>query len=385
MKLTGVGVTSAAGEGEAALFEAALAAVPLARPVSRYDVSGLGTKSAALVPDDVRASLEARWPGRDYAVQLALSAIEQATRTAPLDRRAGLFLGTSLGGTGSWEPWHRALVRGESAVAPRVAAHGDLAPAIAEELDLRGPVVTVSTACTSSAAALIMAADALAAGEIDRAIVVGVDAIGRFVHAGFDSLGALSPDDVPPVPFAQKRMGLWLGEGSAAVVLAREGEALARYLGGASTGDAVHVTAPDREGRGLARAITAALGGRTDVAWISAHATATKHNDAMEEIALRAVLGATLPPVHGLKTVTGHTLGACGLMEVVLATGVLARRVCPPTFGAESIVHANARPLGPGVLLSTNSAFAGNNTAIVLEGPAEGGPLAGVAPAGAPE
>lgn len=239
----------------------------------------------------------------------------------------------------------------------------------------------MSTACTSSASALIQAADAVRLGEVERALVVGVDVLCRFVHAGFDRLGALTPEHLTPRPFCADRAGMWLGEGAAAVLVVREGAGVARYLGGGAAGDGVHMTAPDRAGGGLHRASTRALReagvAPGNVAWVSAHATSTRFNDAMEAAGLARVFGAELPPVHGAKPVLGHTLGASGLLEVVLCVEALRRRERPPTHAptppdpALAHVPVDRAPaaMAPGVALSLNSAMAGHNTAIVLGAP----------------
>ncbi len=377
-----VGVVSAAGLGLDSLWRATLEARPLAAPVDRYETSDFTVRSAALVAPSLWREAERRWPGLDRSAQLALTAIDDALGGEPVAPDTALFLGTSLGAVSSWEPWHRALTRGETLPeTPMRTGHGDTAPSVARALGLRGEVVTVSTACTSSAAALMQAADALRLREIDSALVVGVDVLCRFVHAGFDRLCALTPDTAPPAPFAADRAGMWLGEAAVAVLLTRDGPAMARYLGGGTAGDGVHMTAPDRTGAGLARAITHALSEANatpdDVAWVSAHATSTRFNDAMEAAAIRAVFGDRAPPVHGVKPVTGHTLGASGLIEVALAIETLRRRTRPPTHSPrprdESLswltVDEAPAPLGEGVALSLNAAMAGHNTAIVVGAP----------------
>jgi len=381
--LRAVGAISAAGEGAPALFDAALACVPLGRPVQRYDVQKIRTPIAALIPPELLARTLARWPGLDPSVALALAVIDQATGGRPLPPRTALLVGTSLGCTASWEPWHRALTlsspsgSGEFS-APPGAAHGDVAWQVAKILGLRGPFSTVSTACTSSPAALIQAADMIHLGEVDDALVVGVDVLGTFVHAGFDALRALSPADRPPTPFGLGRAGLWLGEGAACVWLSREGQGRARLLAGATAGDAFHMTAPEPGGRGMTLAIERALSAASlapgEVCWVSAHGTGTAYNDAMEARALHRVFAEKMLPVHGLKPVIGHTLGACGVLEVALIVEALGRGLRPPTYQpcpldpelAPLPLDARAEVLEPGPVLSINAAFAGHNTALVL-------------------
>lgn len=364
VSILGVGAVCAAGDGVSALWDAVLRAQPLARPVTRYDAEGLGTRVAALHPR-----------GLD-PLTMCLAATREALGDNEIDPDTALLVGTSLGGVARWEGWHRARVKGEAGAPPAVATHDDLAPAVAAALGLRGPALTVSTACTSGAAALVTALDLLRGGEAREALVIGVDTLGTFVHAGFDRLGALSPDALPPAPFAADRAGLWLGEGCAAMRLGA-GRGLGVLRGGATAVDGVHMTAPDRTGDGLRRAIVAALrdAGCTpgEVAWVSAHATCTRHNDAMEAAALRAVFGDAMPPVHGAKPVLGHTLGACGVIEATLALLALRQGVRPPTHqraldpALPAVpLDATAQPMGPGVALSLNAAMGGHNTALVL-------------------
>lgn len=370
----GVGASTAAGAGMEALWTATLGAPSLARPVTRYDVRGLRTTRAALLRDDHDAALRARWPGEERVIALCLEAIAEATQGARLDPDLALYVGTSLGGVDAWEPWHRALVDCVELAPPACGAHDEVAPRLAAKLGLRGPAITVSTACTSGATALILAADALRDGAHPGALVVAVDVLGAFVHSGFDRLGALSPDELEPAPFAPTRSGLWLGEGSAAMLLGR-GVGVANYLGGATAYDGVHMTAPDREGRGLRRAIVAALRdarlSTRDVALLSAHGTGTVHNDAMERAAFASVFGEDIPPVHALKPVTGHTLGASGLIEAAMCVRALREGLRPPTrnsLGDNGIVRTDtsARALSGGVALSVNAAMAGHNAAVLL-------------------
>lgn len=118
--IAGVGVLTAAGCGLDALWEAMLAARPLARPVARYDTEGLSTRVAALVDDATTQRLSERWPGVDLPARMALDCVAQAAVRAALRPTAALFVGTSLGSVCSWEPWHRALVSGCREAPPRV-------------------------------------------------------------------------------------------------------------------------------------------------------------------------------------------------------------------------------------------------------------------------
>lgn len=254
----------------------------------------------------------------------------------------------------------------------------------ARALGVRGTVHTVSSACASGAIALALAADLVGSGEADIALAAGFDLWSDFVHAGFDALGALSA--TRPTPFRGDRTGLVLGEAAAAAVLLPPTAPVAQprgwLLGAGLSGDARHITAPDREGAGVVRAIAAALAdaglGPADLDLVGAHGTGTPHNDAMEGRALKLALGAHLArlPVHSVKPIVGHTLGAAGLLEALVVLECLRRGVAPPTLTSDvpdpdcdalfvptqaPIVLPRART---GLKLS--SGFGGSNAALVL-------------------
>ncbi len=242
---------------------------------------------------------------------------------------------------------------------------------------------TVNAACASSSLALARAAALINSGRQKAVLVVAFDLVTRFVYTGFASLKALAAG--PCRPFDRHRDGLSLGEGAAAILLV-EGSAIRRrglspagwIVGWGSSNDAVHVTAPARDGSGLIRAISSALGraelAPRQVAAVSAHGTGTVYNDLMELTALRGVFGNRIPPVYGIKGVVGHTLGAAGGIEACVALRAMAAGIVPATVGlrqpapeAKGLVDTRPRPLPDGPLLLTNSGFGGINAALVLE------------------
>ncbi|MDP7114753.1 MAG: beta-ketoacyl-[acyl-carrier-protein] synthase family protein, partial [Myxococcota bacterium] len=311
---------------------------------------------------------------------------EDAGGPALAGDRVGVYAGTSTGGVPRWVEYHRARVEGRPPPwGPADTDYGAPARHLARALGSGGPAVTVSTACCSATAAMGLALDDLRRGAVDLAVVGGADAVDRFIHAGFDMLGALTAAEMNP--FGQDRSGLVLGEGAGALILETREHARARgvtsraWLAGAGLGgDANHMTGPDREGRGVERALRMALddAGVTadDVELICAHATSTPFNDAMEARALHRLFGHRRPavPAVAYKPVFGHTLGACGLLEAIACVLVLERGTIPPTPGPGPQDPDCPYPLlrdvaldGPvSVAASTNSAFAGNNAAVVL-------------------
>src|SRR5438477_2851068 len=315
---------------------------------------------------------------------LAIAADDLLAR-APLDAdlsRVAVVVGTALGGV---EELERALDDARDTRHAVGALYDAPAHALAARLGIRGPVLTVSTACASGATALGLGADLLRAGRVDRVIAGGYDVLCRFVMRGFDALRSLTRERVRP--FDRRRTGLLLGEAAALVMMAREGEAprprLGRLLGHASSSDGSHVAAPDPEGRGLAHAVRGALGaagvGSDAVDFVSAHGTGTPLNDRIETAVLRRVLGARADavPVNSIKGALGHTMGAAATLEAIMCLLASRDGVVPGTAGYEEAdpagdldVRATARAARSRVSLSTSLGFGGCNAALVLEGTA---------------
>jgi len=242
----------------------------------------------------------------------------------------------------------------------------------------------VSTACASGATALAVGAELLRRGEADAVVAGGYDILCRFVMRGFDALRSMTRDEVRP--FDRRRSGLLLGEAAALVLLARERDAgparLGTLLGYGSASDASHIAAPDPDGRGLERAIRAALRdadiGPDAVDFVSAHGTGTPLNDRIETAVLKRALGARAYaiPVNSIKASLGHTMGAAAALEAIMCLQASRHGLIPPTLHLEEpdpacdldYVTGEARVLRPRISLSTSLGFGGCNAALVLEG-----------------
>lgn len=242
----------------------------------------------------------------------------------------------------------------------------------------------VSSACISSTAALAEAASMIRADEVDCAFVVGCDAVTEFVFAGFSSLMALDPSGSHP--FDAERKGLAVGEAAGYAVLMseeralREGRPIRGEIAGWGLGnDANHMTGPSRDGEGLARAVALALGlanvGEGQIRFISAHGTGTVYNDAMELLAFKRIFS-TPRPTGSVKGGIGHSMGAAGLIEALLALKSLEEGLVPPTVGLREVDEAaagwvsdQAVPVDGEFALTTNSGFGGVNAALVLRRP----------------
>ena len=196
----------------------------------------------------------------------------------------------------------------------------DSARRIAAELGVTTDPVVVCNACISGLAAVILGKRMIEAGLYDYAVVCGADRQGKFIISGFQSLKALSP--VECRPFDIERLGLNLGEAAATVVMSRDrrSEADWNIVSGAVRNDAYHVSAPSRKGEGLYRALRYVADGKDKgrLAFVNAHGTATMFNDQMESVALQR-MGYTDIPVNALKGYYGHTMGAAGILELILS------------------------------------------------------------------
>lgn len=253
---------------------------------------------------------------------------------------------------------------------------------VADSLGVKGPVIAYSTACASSASAMVSARNLILSGICDAAIVGGVDIVSEAVALGFSSLEAVS--DEPCEPFSANRRGITLGEGAALFVVARDdgGESGIRLLGSGESGDAHHMTAPDPEGKGAALAMARSLadaGLEPDaVDYINMHGTGTALNDAMESRAVAQVFPDG-PPVSSTKSMTGHTLGAAGAIELGICWLALSARnpermlppqiwdgVKDPELPALDIVEPGRKADRLSVCLSNSFAFGGCNVSLVI-------------------
>ena len=207
---------------------------------------------------------------------------------------------------------------------------------IAEKYGLQGPVCTFSTACSSSAGALIKAAELIKSGFCDAAIAGGIDIASDTTLVGFASLEAVSESITNP--FSKNRSGITLGDGAAFFVLSKEplddDVPAITLLGYGESCDAYHMTSPDPNGIGAKKAIEKALSNAKikpeEVDYINLHGTGTKFNDSMEAKAVDAVFGNYKVKCSTTKPVTGHTLGAAGALELAICFAAITNNALPP-------------------------------------------------------
>lgn len=366
LRILGAGLLSAAGRQRdtvvARLREGRSAAKEIALP----DL-GMGGRflfcpvAADLPPQRVDAMVEA-------AVADALAA---AHLNAEQRRRMPVFVGSSSMDVAIGEDAAQTLAPSDPLLA-RQDGWGAIADRLATRFGLRDRRFSFNAACNSAANALLAAMEQLAAGRCERALVVGVECRNQLSLHGFNSLLLLSQDACRP--FDRERSGMVLGEGAAAVVLAR-GETGPRLLGGANRSDGGNVTlpSPDAMVAAMSAALVAARTPPEAITAVKAHGTATPSNDAAEGEALRRLFGAALPPLTSLKPQLGYTLGANVLLELVawlwcLEAGFVAPtpnfRQPDPEVGFTPL--SAPLPVRGGRFLLNCFGFGGNNTCLVL-------------------
>jgi 3-oxoacyl-[acyl-carrier-protein] synthase-1 len=260
----------------------------------------------------------------------ALRQIEQPLReTIALHgpERVGVVMGTSTSGIAAAEAAVAHAIR--TGVLPSEfdgvqLEPGGLAEFVSVWCGVRGPVYTISTACSSGAKAVASARALLALGACDAVIAGGADSLCRLTANGFHALQAIASG--PTNPFSVNRQGLTLGEGAAVFLMTRE-QAGIQLVGAGEAGDAFHMSAPDPHGLGAERAMRTALDNAgmpvESVHYLNLHGTGTPLNDAMESQAVHRVFGSVLP-CSSTKPLVGHTLGASGALELAFCWMMLA-------------------------------------------------------------
>lgn len=266
-------------------------------------------------------------------------------RVGPL--RVGVIIGTSASTIAASEDAYRRLDASggfpPDRRLPLVNTPHALAVFVADALQCRGPALTVSTACSSSAKAFGAAARWLQLGVADAVVVGGIDALGASLLHGFRSLGLVAPD--PCRPFDAARRGISLGEAAAFALLVRDAGGL-RLLACGESNDAHHMSSPHPQGLGAERAVDAALRkaglDAAEVDFVNLHGTASGPNDEVEA-ALTARRYRTSVHACATKGLTGHTMGASGALEAVISLLALEQGLCA---GSAPTLEPDAR-FGP--------------------------------------
>ncbi len=378
------GVVTALGTGIAAQL-AGLRAAPTA-PVLLQRPLG---NSVEAIPYKPLAEIAASAPPAErllHSIELAVQQVLDASGlTAAEQQNMALFVGSSSFDIAVSEHQYQQAqqVRGAAIPLGGSSSFGNLADTIRQRYTLRGPEFSFNTACTSSANALWYASKLIRSGQVRHALVLGVELANDMTAFGFHGLGLLTHSVMKP--FDRERDGLVLGEAVSALLLGPGNNDDFRLLGGANLCDTYSMSAANADGSTVAaviqQALTAAQLTPAEIACIKAHGTASLLNDEAEAAGLLRVFDNPLPPVCVLKPFLGHTLGACGLTELILMWQALTASTpflpCTPDIGAnadELGVMLTQTPQTPptGACLLNYFGFGGNNSALIIGTGAQG-------------
>lgn len=386
--VTGIGCLCAAGNNLTECMKSLFAGKRKPLPPTRFS----SDHQVAYPVFEIRKTIPATRSNQRHDIlftaELALSAAKEAVENAGWnremlkDRRVGVCIGTTVGSAMNNEEFYRSYRDGDNPNMDPIVRflNSNPARAVAREYNLTGPCQTVVNACSSGTDAIGLGASWIRSGICDVVLAGGADELCRVTYNGFISL--MITDDSPCKPFDANRKGLNLGEGAAILVLestdlcrSRKHPYHATVLSYGSACDAHHLTAPAQDGRGLMRALNAAIGrcnrSPADVAFINAHGTGTPDNDQVESFVLHKMFSGI--PYLSTKGYTGHALGAAGAIEAAFTIACLNAGKIPASIGFEN--PDPELPAAPvkhqtevnGTIAITQSlAFGGNNAVVIF-------------------
>ncbi len=301
-------------------------------------------------------------------------AIDDARLTQEQWQRIGLFVGSTSFDMFKCEMGVKQSSRTNKDIALHTPPFNRLTHYIQDKYSINGPVYTFNTACTASANALMYASEFIRRGDINHALVLGLEFYNEVTALGFSGLSLISSNGMRP--FDKNRDGLYLGEGCGALIISAEPEdSEFAYIAGANLGDNYSMTANNPEGNTIQTVIERALSQanikKSDVAIIKTHGTASSSNDEAEAAGLHKVFGESTPPIVALKPLIGHTLGACGINELILFYSALRKKTLmtfPCNVADEFPLRlANTADISDnGYYLLNYFGFGGNSTVLII-------------------
>jgi len=403
--VTGLGIVSPVGSQVAEAWDNVLNGRSFIGPITRFDVSAYPTRFAGEVrgfnADDYLPPKESR--RMDGFLQYGFAAASQALKDSGLEvteanaERIGVAVGAGIGGLDTIQSNHFKLIEGQG---PRKVSPffvpGSIINMVSGHVSIRyglkGPNLSVVTACTTSTHSIGLSARLIQCGDADVMVAGGSEmAINPLGVAGFCQAKALSERNDEPTrasrPFDRDRDGFVMADGAGALVLeeyeharARGATIYAEVVGFGMSGDAHHITAPPEDGDGARRSMEAAMRDAgihpSELSHVNAHATSTPLGDVGETIAMKRAFGehAAKVAVSATKSVTGHLLGAAGAVEAIFTVLAIRDQVAPPTINLDNpdprcdldYVPNVARPMTIDVALSNSFGFGGTNGSLVF-------------------
>lgn len=402
--ITGIGLVTPLGNTRSTNWQAITAGQSGIGPITRFDASSMAAKMAGEVRDfDPHSIMEPKEIRHyDRFIHLAMTATAEALADAGITafepsqgERTGVIYGSGMGGLATiLESQATLQSRGARRVSPFLSPGSAInmaAGVISIRWGLKGPNYATVSACSTSAHAIADGFYAILRGDAEIMVTGGSEAvIEEVTMAAFDNAGALSRQQNPKAsrPFDANRDGFVISEGGATVILedlehahARGATIYAELISVGMAADAYHITAPDPNGSGAARAMTRALQAANissdAVSYINAHATSTKLGDASETAAIKSVFGsyAYNVAVSSTKSMTGHLLGAAGATEAAYTALALRHQLLPPTINLETpdsdcdldYVSHGVRAGQIEIALSNSNGFGGSNITLALK------------------
>ena len=396
--ITGMGAVTPIGVGVKSYWDNLIQGACGTGHITRFDPSGLAVRIAAEVKNFHAGEVLPRHLLRqtDAFTQYAYAAAEEAmgTETPAEPERMGIVMGTAMAGVATTASTQEALTKAvHKNVGPRFIPRilANIAAAqISIAHSIRGPSLTISTACASGGDAIAAGATLLQTGAADAVLVVGAESIlCPLVIYSLANAQALSRNNDDPLhacrPFDRDRSGFVIGEGGGALVLETEQHARARratvqgvLAGWANNNDAFHVTNPEPDGRMAAACMRQALSmarlSPEDIGYINAHGTGTQAGDRAEAKAIQAVFGANQPRVSSTKAATGHMMGAGGITEAIACLKALQTGILPPTLNLTdpdlplALVAGRAECGRIRAAMSNSFGFGGQNSSLIFRG-----------------
>jgi 3-oxoacyl-[acyl-carrier-protein] synthase II len=407
--VTGMGVVTSLGQGQAENWSAVTAGRSGIHAITRFPKEGLRTKIAGTIDFIAAEPFCAPALSERFAMLAAEEAIDESGIGKREDFPGPLFIavppvefewpqrralaeasgqndGVTYGdllksaATGRFEDWHDLFL------------FGTVADRVADRFGTKGSPISLSTACSSGGTAIQLGVEAIRRGEAEAALCIGTDgSVNPESLIRFSLLSALSTQNDPPEgaakPFSKNRDGFVMGEGAAALVLenaeaaqARGAKILGYVLGCGEKGDGFHRTRSSPDGTPIIAAIREAIDDAglqpEDIDYVNAHGTGTPENDKMESMGCMAVMGERMKavPISSNKSMVGHTLTAAGAVEAVFSLLTIANGRIPPTINYHvpdptiplDVVPNEARDAEVSYVLSNSFGFGGQNTCLVF-------------------
>ncbi len=400
--ITGIGMVSPLGIGNAPTWEGLLAGRSGVSRITKFDTTDYPVKIAGEIRDfDPANWIEKKEIKKSdtfihYAVAASQFAVDDARLAIPAEDpdRLGVIIGSGIGGLPLIEETHRKLMeKGPGRISPffipglivnLAAGH------VSIRFGARGPNSAPATACATGAHAVGDAFKIIQRDDADIMIAGGTEAVVTpLAIGGFAAMRALSTRNDEPErasrPWDLNRDGFVMAEGAGVVILEEREHALRRgapiyceITGYGMTSDAYHITAPAEDGGGMVRVMQKAIKDAglqpQNIGYINAHGTSTQIGDRAETVAIKKVFGATPPPVSSTKSMTGHLLGAAGGLETGITAMALRENILPPTINYETpdpecdldYVPNKARPAKIAHAMSNSFGFGGTNATLVF-------------------